>query len=391
MRSNDLAMKVIDILKRIEVTYSTKNREVYAIPIEDQMSYLNSLKEPINDSERSYNQYCCQMFSKGKAVKFISNIMCALLTVFLKAQFINKKVIPSDVADAVFLADGKSEDIIPISLRKEYPNIVKESRISYCLTKDDIKYLSDIKAIYPGENIFLFKILIKLARYRYLIERFKPKALIICNEYSFTSSMMCDFCHANKIKLINVMHGEKLLHIKDSFFRFDKCYIWDEYYKELFIKLRAYKEQFIIEIPDSFKIPDADSFKEIDFTYYLQDENDRDLEIIMENLLRLNRQNCRVAIRPHPRFSNVKHIREKICGKLEVEDTKLITIHKSLARTKNAISLCSTVLNQAYYNGINIVIDDVTKPNEYEKLKKLEYIMTYKEHSLLSSYLKNRR
>ena len=29
MRSNDLAMKVIDILKRIEVTYSTKNREVY--------------------------------------------------------------------------------------------------------------------------------------------------------------------------------------------------------------------------------------------------------------------------------------------------------------------------------------------------------------------------
>ena len=51
-----------------------------------------------------------------------------------------------------------------------------------------------------------------------------------------------------------------------------------------------------------------------------------------------------------------------------------MSIEKSILRTKNAISLYSTVLHQAAYNNVNVIIDDVTNRDRFLKLKELEYI-----------------
>lgn len=381
-------MDLIALLKKIDINYSIKKRETFIIPIEKQRSFLYSLPEPNDDFQRSYYQYLCSMIFKGRVIRFFLNMFSMPVSWWVTKTFLKKKINRSCVCDAVFLPDGKSDDIIPKSLKAEFKNIVMEEVIDHCLLKEDITYIESIKKKYPGVYFFYLKVTVKLARYRCLIERYRPKALIVCNEYSFTSSIMRDFCEKNNVELINIMHGEKWFFIRDSFFHYDRCYAWDEFYVRLFVEMRAYKGQFIIERPDSFNIEKVDiRDKTIDFTYYLQDESGKDLDKILNSLSRLKEKNYNIAVRPHPRFSDRKLVMEKMQDILEVEDTRTFTIQGSLKRTRNAISLGSTVLNQAYYNDIPIIIDDITKPKEYEYLKSMKYIMMTKPHRLLSEII----
>lgn len=366
--------------------YSIKNREAFNSSVEKQTEFLNSLSKATTDVERSFNQYLCQMHSKKPIMVKITNFLAGLLAVVFCECYKYKKVTDTIPSDAVYLPDGKPVNIIPHSLNQEFKNIVTEKNISYALNKADIAYFRDIKKKYAKHSLFLFKCIVKIARYRYLIEKHQPTALIVCNEYSFTSSLMREFCSNNGVELINIMHGEKFFDIKDAYFHFDRCYVWDKYYVNLFKSLYAEEQQFIIELPDSMKVNQAiTTEKTVDYTYYLQDEDGKKLDLIFNSLLILKDNSKIVAVRPHPRYSNLDHINRKAKGLIEIEDTKNLSIQMSLARTHNAISLCSTVLNQAYYNEIGVVIDDITKLDEFEFLKKAKYIMFNKKHKLLSN------
>lgn len=71
----------------------------------------------------------------------------------------------------------------------------------------------------------------------------------------------------------------------------------------------------------------------------------------------------------------------------DVEDTTQISIEQSLLQSGAAISLYSTVLNQALCNSIPIIIDNMSNPENFNKLKELGYVCLYKEHRLLSEVL----
>ena len=71
----------------------------------------------------------------------------------------------------------------------------------------------------------------------------------------------------------------------------------------------------------------------------------------------------------------------------EFEDNEM-PIETSLMETKNVISLYSTVLIQALYNNINIIIDDLVNPDKFMKLKALRFYCLNKPHGLLSNVLK---
>ena len=58
---------------------------------------------------------------------------------------------------------------------------------------------------------------------------------------------------------------------------------------------------------------------------------------------------------------------------IEVENISKTTIEDSLKTTKNAISLYSTVLNQAYNNKIGTIIDDLSDSKKYLKLAERRY------------------
>ena len=81
--------------------------------------------------------------------------------------------------------------------------------------------------------------MVKLAMYRYQYEVYHPKAMIVDEEYSYTSSFLTEYCHRLGVEHIDIMHGEKLYFIRDTFFCFDRCYVWDGYYRDLFCQLRA--------------------------------------------------------------------------------------------------------------------------------------------------------
>ena len=76
--------------------------------------------------------------------------------------------------------------------------------------------------------------MVKLAMYRYQYEVYHPKAMIVDEEYSYTSSFLTEYCHRLGVEHIDIMHGEKLYFIRDTFFCFDRCYVWDGYYRDLF-------------------------------------------------------------------------------------------------------------------------------------------------------------
>lgn len=61
--------------------------------------------------------------------------------------------------------------------------------------------------------------------------------------------MLTDYFHTRGVKNINVQHGEKLMFIRDSFFHFDECYVWGDYYVKMFVRMKAEPNQFIVSVP----------------------------------------------------------------------------------------------------------------------------------------------
>lgn len=383
-------MDIINIFRKIESYLQIKNRNIYSMTATEQREYVNSMPNPKDEIDRSFYQYKCQKklgdSKTGTLIKFAAFIPYIILE--NKYRF-SKAPVLKEQFSAVFLPDGKKEDIIPNSLREEFGDWCIEKKRNYYLRKEDIKFIKEVTKRYPGDGMFLLKIMVKVARYRYLIDSFKPQALIVCNEYSFTSSVMKLFCDRNNIELINVMHGEKLYAMSDSFFSFHRCYVWDSYYIRLFTELRADTTQFKVEIPNSMRLLGYENVdKTVDYTYYLTDENEEQLNKIILVLAGLSKRGSTVAVRSHPRYTDVEKMKVKLPSDVIIEAPREISIQESLARTKNAISFASTVLNQAHANKINVIIDDVIRPEEFEKLKEQSYIMLNVNHDLLSELVK---
>ena len=358
---------------------------LFSYPVEKRRAYINKFREPRSLTERSFFQYKAQMKIKGFWVALCVNVVSIPLAVlyFFKPS---KKLVEASQYDAVFVMDGGvNEKILPVSLYKEFQNMgtnrVEGSRLRF---KDRL-YILKVLLKHPFSWHFILKCTMKMMRYRWLIDLYRPKALIVHNEYSFTSSLMTDFCNKNGIELINVMHGEKLFNIRDSFFKFNRCYIWNDFYKELFVELRADSEQFIVEVPPSLLFEKQACEKTVDYTYYLQAQGGKALETVVSFLKKLQGQGYEVAVRPHPRYTNMDSLNEYIGdSEIEVEPSRAFSIEDSILRTKNAISIYSTVLQQAYFNGTNVIIDDVSDPQFIEKLKSLGYVMMKTESEFLS-------
>lgn len=383
-------MSFLARLKDMAVKLEKKNNSIFTYPVNRQREYLDKFSEPKDDITRSYFQYRCQMKLNRPVVRFLLNVASLPMICFYYKKGCDE-IKPEKQVDAIFFADGKPDNIIPTELKNQYLNWrIVEKKGEY-LSVDDKEYLKKLRRKYPFSWHFLLKCLIKIRFYSYELVTKNPKAIVVCDEYSFTSSMLTNYCESRNVKHIDVMHGEKLYYMRDSFFHFHECYVWNMYYAELFRSLKAEKSQFCIAIPDSMKFMDLNIHKSINFTYYLGMEEEERLDRILKCLNELVKRGNRVALRPHPRYSDMKKIKELCCKDVEVEDGKQISIETSVLRTRYAISGYSTVLNQAYHNGTFVVIDDVTNPESYNKLVELKYVMLQTEHKLLSEVLEENK
>jgi hypothetical protein len=334
---------------------------------------------------RSYNQFYGYIMIQGKLKIFILNLISffiipPLILLFLLFNIFYKT---TKVRTNSAISFAVIEGIIPSSLLNKY-RIIESEKTKYCLTIADIFFIIKIAFRYPFSYFFILKNLIKIANFSYLIKKFNCSAIIQTYEYSFTSSISTMYCENHGIKHINVMHGEKVYYIRDSFFSFHECYVWDEYYKKLFISLGAEPNQFIIEYP-----PVLNQLKEIgviegkEFKYYL--DGTETIEQILSIKSSVENKFKNLIFRPHPRFSDILNLER---NNIRIEDPGQVKIVDSLKECNYVCSKYSTVLFQALIMKKKIVVDDIMSPELYKDLIDREYIIFSKPHLKLSDILK---
>lgn len=382
-------MSLLQMLRSVVIRLNGDRNTLFDVPMARQKAILEGLPEPKDLLKRAYAQYRCQMMLERPILRAGYQLAAMLLLPVYRRQLLRRPVSrKEETADAVF-AFGGPDTILPCSLRQEYPGIrqVRDFQNALFLTREDCSFLRELARRYPTAFYFRFKCMAKLAMYRSLYETYRPKAIIVSEEYSYTSSFLTEYCHRLGVEHINVMHGDKLYDIHDTFFCFDRCYIWDQFYRDLFCELRAEPTQFRMEMPPSMQPWDAqDVEKAVDYTYYLQAETSQMLEKIAKSLQTLQKSGAVVAVRPHPLYSDMETVR-RLFSDFEIEETAEVGIETSILRTRHVIGLYSTVLYQAHINHVPVVIDDLTAPERFAQLKSLRYIMLDKPHGLLSALL----
>lgn len=382
-------MSMNNMLRKMAVFLERRQDALFSYDVDKQRKYIEKLGNPRDEIERSYFQYKCQMQFNGKGITFLLNLVSFPVAIIYWFKYGKKgQVNQREPKSLVFFRDGKPENILPKSLKNKYNTIESDPVEGTLLTEKDKKFIKKIIYRYPFSWQFILKCLIKIGRYSFAIEEYSPEAIAVCAEYSFTSSVLTAYCKQRNIKHIDVMHGEKMYYMRDSFFKFDECYIWDEYYGKVLISMKADRNQFVVEVPASLKFDEElPRIQKYDYTYYLGAESEDVLQKIAKILEQLHKSGKRISIRPHPRYSN-KELVKKIFAFANVEDTKKISIEQSLLQSGAAISLYSTVLNQALCNLIPVIIDDMSNPANFNKLRELGYICLYKEHELLSNVMR---
>lgn len=366
----------------------------FVLDIKDQVKLLNDFEAPSNLIERSFYQFKIQF----KLVPLYKRLLNNTIGFFAFFYFILRAIggTKNDQSRgsrqkklAVFpYKNYHYPDIIPGEVRSEFFIQEIDFMSDFVLKQKDLKLIFKILSEYPFQFYFISKCVSKILFYRYIIQKFNPDSILSCSEYSFTSSITTLFCRENKVEHINVMHGEKFFLIKDSFFEFDRFYVWDNFYKELFIKLRAEPTQFRIGTFSHLKMNLSQNQEVYNYTYYLAREPEELLEKIKITLQKLDDRK-RICIRFHPRYSSEESVRNIFDG-FAIENPVSVSLDQSLSNTKNVISLYSSCLIQAYFNNKSIIIDDVN--HDFEKIKILkesEYIIFSKPHKLLSGLINN--
>lgn len=381
-------MNLLQTLKSAVVRLNSRRDPLFAVSVTRQKAFLESLPEPKDLLERANAQYRCQMMLERPILRAGYQLAAMLLLPVYRRQLLRRPAPRKEqAADAVFAYDSE-DTILPESLRGEFAHIcqVRDFQNALFLTGEDCSFLRELARRYPTAFYFRFKCMAKLAMYRSLYETYRPKAIIVSEEYSYTSSFLTEYCHRLGMEHINVMHGEKLYYIRDSFFHFDRCYVWDECYRRLFCDLRTELMQFRVELPPSMQPREKPSMPpEVDLTYYLQEEVVPGVyPRIAQALKTLQTRGMVIAVRPHPRYMPPEAM--QYFEDFLLED-RSISIEQSILRTRCAVSLYSTVLLQASINGVEVVIDDLTAPERFAQLRSLRYIMLDKPHGLLSALL----
>lgn len=369
-----------NIFYRIAHRLHKGSKDFLDIPVGRERKFLESLPEPVSDMQRSYNQYLCQNFYKHKIMVWALNAVSAILMPFAVVFLLAKGIfrIKENLGFDAECDLGSFKDVVPEALQEEYRIDYDHWFHAMSLSFSDIPFLLRVCAFRPLSCFFALKCVLKVGYYSDMIRRYSLKAVITHNEYAFSSTVLTAYCENRGVEHINVMHGEKLYYIRDSFFRFSQSYVWDEHYKDLFISLRADAGQFVIYEPRAMKI-DVDKYVSpedyADVKYYLQIYNRQQLEVIVDSMQKLQQQGYTVKYRPHPRYSDIAML-EELVGADAIEYPSKVTTPVSVANVKFAAGSFTTVLNQAYTSGKCVVLDDITFPERVEKLSARGYIFS---------------
>lgn len=378
--------KVVSKILSLERDFYQKSVDVYFDRnLKNDIRVFQRL-HPKDDFGRSIAQHKCQVYPFKKDL-FVLNIMSLFLTPVVMMLLLLKKkaLVKDDQSTIVCYNCFNTPGSLPEALPNKAINILKNSDCPYYLSKTDVPFLFRFFFRSFWHPFLSFRVLLKVAKYRAILDSFSYiEAIAITGEFSDTSSAMTQFCHEKGIKHYSFMQGEAFGSPRASFFHFDKCFVWDQHYVNMYTGFGACPEQFMVSLPQCLKkIENNGIEKTIDYTYYLGGDPDEELPIIRKALDKLVTKGYVCEVRPHPRWSNMEAVRKEFEG-ISIQDTSKVNIDLSILQTKNAVSIYSTVLLQSFYNDVHVVIDDLSCPDKFKMLESYQYIMLNKPHELLS-------
>ena len=383
-------MGLLDKLKKRYISDVMRNDPRFSCSRQKQEAVLARFRDPADLIERSYFQYRAQMALQGK--KALLYEAGALFLLIYKLLSMRENIRPEQSCGLLCVLAGIQEDMVPAELRAQYGSTVfcrYDGRESLDRA-DRAWFFHRIVKRYPLHFFFQLKILSRLGCYSWLIHTYRPEAVANHCEYSCGSSAMTQYCRDRGVRHINFMHGEKVWYIRDSFFRFDACYVWNEHYSRLFRSLRAAPDQFIVAVPPKFLAAERKSGQtaaglgRCDFCYYLANESREQVQAVFDRLRELSGHGAACRVRLHPRWGDHAYVRAlaEETG-IEVEPDG-VDVNDSILTAGSAVSLFSTVLLQSHILGTQIVIDDLSSPERFRMLKELDYVALSLPHKLFS-------
>lgn len=365
------------------------DKGIFDISVEDQKLFLNKLGEPIDDIDRGFKQYLCQNLFVPKWKVWLLNFFSLFFLPFVFAFFLIKGFFIKKKENIAAMIERKGmEEVVPCVVNEKYRPDNSKWYNGASMRFSDLAFVMKLLQRAKYHLYFVLKTSMNLAAYSDMIYCHKPQVLIQYGEFSFSSSILTAYCHRFNIKHIDIMHGEKFFFIRDAYFHYDECYVWGDYYVDLFKSLKADPTQFRIALPPSLNIKTElhqNSSLYADYKYYLGVCTEEELRSIVESMKPLKKNGKTIKFRPHPRYSDLTILR-KYVSENEIEDTQTVGIVDSISNLTFAVGSYSTVLLQAWYSGKKVILDDVTFKFNYDRLFERGYILSQKCCDTLSKF-----
>ena len=389
---------LIDRLHEKFTTSALQNTEV--IPdVEEWHAFLDALPEPVDSIDVAHNKYDCRMhyFSTNKKLLINFIALCAMPIVFVCILLSNKSI-KSAVKGKAVLEKSRDvpnfDDVVPNEIFEEYDVEVVENFNSKfgILCKEGRKLLLNTIVRYPSDFFFIYFVYLEVAAHSHFLLNYNPEATVVyVNERNVASSIITELYENDGRKFISFMHGEYLLQLMQAYTEFSEFYIWDDEYKNIFRWLKWKTERYVTYTPKKLmkKWNLEKLTPEYFCTYYLSSQSNESIYNLGNIMNKLESNGYKCKVRPHPR--DLQHLKEELStfSNIDIEDSRNITLEQSLGNTRFAIGLNTTVLSEAFVEGREIVIDDISDRKKYEDSVARMSVILKKKHILLSNLLKS--
>lgn len=368
-------------------------------------NFLESLPKSKDPFVISQNKYKSRRHYFDTKYKIIINLvaMFELLGIHF-SNFLNKVLKRNK--DDLYIAKDKQEfdmiifartfgfeDVFPEELYEEFPKY-KVEETTHERTLIFNKELKNAYKEFARRNRFNFhhKVLAlrEFALHSYILENYNPKATVVyVNERNTLGAIIRDIYEKNNKEFIGFMHGTDLWQLTKAFMSFSRYYIWDKDYIDMY-ENDSYCNigKYIVYRPIKNRhVFDFDKKYSKDITYYLSGQTES-AQIKLANIMKeLHKKGIKLVVRKHPRHE----IDSSIYLKGNIEDSST-DIYNSMNETEYIAGTSTTVIEQGYYGGKKILIDDVTNEQVFDDLKTRKYLMLKKigedNVELFSDYLK---
>ncbi len=364
------------------------------------MEFLDHLPAPKDNIEKSYNKYLCRMYYFPAYKKVLLNAagffadIIAIAYILLSNRTVGKKrqgVLVLERSRAV----PDFSDFVPEELYRKYSKVITVDNYNKkfgFLCRETRKIWFSAAKRYPFDFFFLYWVFMELAAHSYFLLKYNPEACAVyVNERNVVSPMLTELYESQGRKLISFMHGEYLLKLIQAHMKFSEYYVWDESYIEMFRDILRCDADFIVYRPKKLtkRWHLEDTVPDYFCTYYFGDETEKTIYRIAEIFTEFEKKGKKCKIRLHPRDIVHTELLNQVFRKanIEIEDNQTVTLEMSLARTKYAVGMQTTVLFEALAEGREIVIDDASDTEHFRHLQERRFRLLHSDHILLSDLM----